>query len=247
MWPTLKASRVLESTYIDFIEQLRRCKDRIPPSGNGASIDSIIAGVVRQMVQQAKFVPYSRQNTAYHSVSSAANNANQNRSKTLELLRLCIDNGCKPLCTIVFKRLLDPSLHSQDYIENVLIPFIPELCQYLTTNGIKSSDPPFNSAFKSIVMLWANKVLGTKPSEVADTVLARMRNHTCKCAQCEEAFEFLTESGIGKTHRMYRMGAPKRKHLERELTQYVPRTVATWDIIRSSPQGLTVCSRCHSD
>lgn len=239
MWPTLKASELCDSVYVDFIEQLQRCKDRIPPSDRGLSVDSIIADVVRLVIQQSKFVPYTSESPAYHHyLSFSASNVNQNRAKTLELLRLCTNTSNRPLCTLVLQRLLDSSLHSREYIENVLVPFIPQLHLYLTTSGIALSEPPFNSAFKSIIMLWANKVLGPKPSEVADTVLSRMRNHACKCAQCKEAFKFLTKSGSEKTYSLPWISA-ERDHLERQLTKYVPRTAATWAIIQSS-QGLTV-------
>lgn len=242
MWPTLKASKLWESTYVDFVEQLQRCKNKIPPSSGRISVDSIIADVIRLVIQKATFAPYTRPSATYHHQNTtAASSAHQNRARTLELLRLCIETGNQPLCTLAFKRLLDPAFHSQEYIKNVLVPFIPELRQFLDTNGIALADAPFNDVSKSIVMLWATKVLGSKPSEVADTVMAGMRNHACKCVECERAFTFLTGSGVEKTCPMYRIGAQRRKHVEQELNKYVPRTAVTWSTIPGSPQGLLVC------
>ncbi|KAH9934631.1 uncharacterized protein B0H18DRAFT_1180741 [Fomitopsis serialis] len=239
LWPTLKTSKPQPGAYADFIDQVRKRKDRLPPSSSGVSVDSIITEAVRQAIQQASFTKYTPTAYPYYSyTTTSANSTHQNRTRTLELLRLCLTTGNKASCSLVFKRLLDSSFNTREYVENVLIPFLPELRQFLTTNRIALSDAPFNNVFKSIVMLWANKVLGPKPTEMANSVITKLQSHGCKCAHCVQVFNFLTSSA-DKSCRMERIGAPKRKHVEQELNKYA-RTAATWSMIPGSPQGLTV-------
>ncbi|KAH9842664.1 uncharacterized protein C8Q71DRAFT_876807 [Rhodofomes roseus] len=234
IWPALKASKSPAIAYVDFIEQVRNRRDRLPPAECGVSADSIITEAVRQAIQRTSFTQYAPPSIYSYYASSSANN----RTRTLELLRLCLTTGNKPLCSLVFKRLLDSTFHREDYIDNVLVPFLPELRQFLTTNHVAPSEEPFNSAFKSIVMLWANKVLGPRPSETANTIISRMQNHGCKCLHCVQVFKFLT-ANADKTCRLERIGAPKRKHVEQELGRYA-QTAATWTMISGSPQGLTI-------
>lgn len=236
VWPALKTSKFQANVYTDFTEQLQKHKAQLHPSNTGVSVDSIITDAVRQAIQQTPFAQYIALPYGYS--WARGNGTHENRSKTLELLRLCLTTGNRASTSLVFRRLLDPSFHKPEYIENVLVPFLPELRQFLINNRVSLAEEPFSAVFKSIIMLWASKVLGSKPNQATDTLIAKMRGHPCKCLYCTQAFNFLTTS-VDKTCRLERIGAPKRKHLEQELSRHA-HGAATWVMIPGSPQGLTV-------
>ena len=235
----MKTSKCQASVYVDFITQLRRYGDLLRPSSADVSVASIITDAARQVIQETQFSQYIAvpSYSYYPSVARPVGN-HENRSKTLGLLRLCITTGNRPLAGSVFKRLLDPSFHKPEYIDYVLVPFLSDLRQFLTTNHISPTDEPFSAVFKSIVMLWASKVLGPKPGQAANNLIARIQGNTCKCAYCVQAFKFLTAS-VDRTSRLERIGAQKRKHLEDKLSRYA-HGAAAWTMISSSPQGLMV-------
>ena len=236
MWPALKTSNCPANVYTDFAEQLHKHKDQLRPSSAGVSVASIITDAVREAIQQTSFTQ------GYYSYASRTASGHENRSKALRLLRLCVTTGNCACAGLVFRRLLDPSFHNPEYIENVLVPFLPELRHILINNRIPLAVEPFSAAFKSIIMLWTSKVLGLKPGDATKALVAKMQTHSCRCLHCTQVFNFLTAS-IDKTYWLNSIGAPKRKHVEQELSRYA-QGAATWVLMNSRPQGLMV-SMCE--
>ncbi|KAI4517125.1 hypothetical protein K525DRAFT_211588 [Schizophyllum commune Loenen D] len=220
IWPALRAAPYQEATMLAFIQEVHAKRAEIPVSDGALSVDTVIAAALKLVI------------------SKATGAALGNRTKTIELLKLCFAYRQTTLCSNVFSRLLDKSYLKSDYVEHVLVPFIPELRQFLISNGTATHAEPFGAVFTTIVSLWARLVLGPKPADTSGGLIARMARHSCRCDACTSAFNFLT-AGEGRTHTLSRIGAVKRRHVEKELSMYAF-GAATWQMIGRSPQGLSV-------
>lgn len=202
-----------------------------------ASVDLIIAEAIQMVIQRTEFTSCNNHDDS-DGVQRRDDGGYHNRKETITLLGLCLSTGNHSFYDLVFKRLIDPLLCNRYYIEKALVPFLPELRQFLTHHQIAPVEPPFSRVFKSIIMLWVNEVLGPKPKNVIDAVIEDLRGHSCKCAYCNEVFAFLTSS-CDKTYCLKRMSKPKRKHMEQELNRYAS-TAAAWSVISNGrgPQDL---------
>ena len=95
-------------------------------------------------------------------------------------------------------------------------------------------------SFQRVMAAWTDKVLGAAPTGNAglSEQLKGLSRWTCSCTYCNTARTFLIKTS-GKSTSMTRIGAPNRKHVEQQLSAYA-RGVATYEMIRSTPQGLMV-------
>ncbi|KZT67691.1 hypothetical protein DAEQUDRAFT_672681 [Daedalea quercina L-15889] len=220
VWPGLSAGPVIytENSMKELIDLLRLRAKELPPAATGSSVASLTSKIVRRVIERA--------------------NLEADIVKTLELLSLCQSTDSVACYPLVFKRLLAPPSVSPEYVEFILVPFIPELRDFLADKGLSPSDEPFSAVFKSILMLWANHVLGTEPHKAPKEIMNLLQTHNCKCTRCTSVFEFLL-NGLVKTHRLHCIGAKLRKHVEAQLSRYA-RRCATWQTIQSSPQGLLI-------
>ncbi|KAH9934635.1 uncharacterized protein B0H18DRAFT_977493 [Fomitopsis serialis] len=226
IWPALSSVAYADNAMLELIDLLRVHAHVLPASRRGSSIQSLTLKAVRCMIKRANFG------------AGAKPQAQPDVIKAIELLSLCHKTDCMTSCSLLFRQLLAPPSISPEYIEHILVPFIPALRQFLLEKGLSLSDEPCNAVFKTILMLWAKHVLGPKPNDTPADMMLMLQSHRCTCTECTQAFQFLT-SGEDKERQMYRIGAAKRKHVETQLTAYA-RRCATWTPIRTSPQGLTI-------
>lgn len=158
---------------------------------------------------------------------------------TVTILEFCLSKGGLPCFAIALDRLLDPKLITEGYVNQTLVPLLPQLRTLAVKHGHALAAEPFAHGFRTIMRAWAEKVLGPRPSEAgAQGILASLRQWTCACEPCASVRRFLTaQAERAKT--LDRIGAPKRKHVEQQLTAYA-RGAATYQAIMRSPQGLQV-------
>ncbi|KAI5890593.1 uncharacterized protein SCHCODRAFT_01191142 [Schizophyllum commune H4-8] len=238
IWPALSALPYREETIVEFIQAVHDNKAKIPVADGAPTADTLQAQALQLVIDNTPFTAYTQVIKPSSSKQTAPNPAQDNQNRAIALLKLCLSTSQKALCTSVFARLFDEALVTPEYVQNVLVPFIPQLRQFLINNKKPPFTEPFGAVFAEIVCLWAKHVLGPKPAETATLALPGPRKHSCHCQFCEDLFKFL-EKSEGKAHRFERIGAPKRKHLESELGKFA-RGIAQWSVINSSPQGLLV-------
>ncbi|KAL1670115.1 hypothetical protein GGF50DRAFT_122817 [Schizophyllum commune] len=238
IWPALSALPYREETVVEFIQAIQDNKANIPVANGAPTADTLQAQALQLVIDNTPFTAYIQVIKPSSSKQTAPNPAQDNQNRAIALLKLCLSTGQKDLCTTVFARLFDEALVTPEYVQNVLVPFIPQLRQFLINSKKAPFTDPFGAVFAEIVTLWAKHVLGPKPAETATLVLPGSRKHSCHCQFCEDVFGFL-EKSEGKARRFERIGAPKRKHLESELGKFA-RGIAQWSVINSSPQGLLV-------
>lgn len=147
----------------------------------------------------------------------------------------CISVGAPELTVDVAERLSSPPQANEQYISTVLVPLLPVLQKWSVKNHRN-----MNVAIRNILVTWTEMVLGPFPA-AGSTLAAQLNNlkwWTCPCRHCQNARIFLTKKD-GRTTRLLSIGAASRKHLEGHLDKHA-RNLATWDLIHTTPQGLTV-------
>ncbi|KAI5830724.1 hypothetical protein K523DRAFT_415626 [Schizophyllum commune Tattone D] len=221
VWPAVKAATYREDPMYAFLREVQQQRDQLPVSEGAASVDWLISDILRFLIAKALF-----------------NGSQGDRSTAINLLKLCASCEHPELYCSVLVRLLDSTFVDGTYISNVLVPFIPQLRQFLNTQKIPTHAEPFGTFFTAVVGLWTKHVLGPKPASTPNDLLARLKGHSCRCSECARAFNWLT-SGAGRTLELIRIGAPKRKHVESELASHAT-GAAQWELISSSPQGLKI-------
>lgn len=156
------------------------------------------------------------------------------------LLDYCWQTNNANLCTTLCWRFLDNNFLTAENITQVLLPLIPELVKFVARRHLALTDDPFRTVFKNVLFAWASKVLGAKPPS-ASAHLALVQKNACSCPECRQVVSFLTGgTTTDRALNLARIGAPKRKHVEGQLAAYGGATVASWTMIRTTPQGLTV-------
>ncbi|KAL1695544.1 hypothetical protein GGG16DRAFT_121735 [Schizophyllum commune] len=239
IWPALSALPYREEIIVEFVQAIQDNKAKISVADGAPTADTLQAQALQLVISNTPFTAYTHViKPSSSNRQTAPNPAQDNQNRAIALLKLCLSTGRKDLCTSVFARLFDESLVTSEYVQNVLVPFIPQLRQFLINNKKPPFTEPFGVVFAEIVALWAKHVLGPKPAESTTLALPGPKKHSCRCQFCEDVFGFL-EKSEGKARKFERIGAPKRKHLESELGKFA-RGIAQWSVINSSPQGLLV-------
>lgn len=124
--------------------------------------------------------------------------------------------------------------------DRVLIPLVPALRQLALKYNMLDALAP---AFRMIIRVWVQKILGPLPPDPTARVAA-VRRWMCTCQECKTIRTWLLAKP-DRSFALHRIGAPKRKHVESFLAQYVTREAATWETISTSPQGLRVSRSNH--
>ncbi|KDQ61218.1 glycosyltransferase family 8 protein [Jaapia argillacea MUCL 33604] len=217
--PKLKALPCSEQILGEFVQELQARRDEINlPLDGSVSIPAIITDMVSVIISRSR-------------ISSS--------QSVIDLLQLCFTTGNAPLYSVVLQMAFDPSAFTQQHITQVLVPLPPALRAFISKSGLSPTQEPFASAFRRIMFAWLKQFLGLKPDEQgAAKTLEGIKKLPCSCDPCQRVVKFLTLQP-DRTLRLERIGAPKRKHVETHLSRYC-RLAATWDTIRSTPQGLTV-------
>ena len=134
------------------------------------------------------------------------------------------------LDTRVFLNITQPAL------ESLIYSLEPLISKY----GADALAP----ACQKLMTAWVRTVLGKKPDSDWVSALSPLKRWSCTCTHCTRVKRFLN-SNPDPVLRLERIGAPSRKHLEQQLNSSA-RTIATYDMIRSTPQGLTVSATLYS-
>lgn len=74
--------------------------------------------------------------------------------------------------------------------------------------------------------------------------LTNLARWICSCHVCKQGRVFFSKSVQGSMT-LERIGAPARKHVEGYLATYA-RSLATWDLVRTTPQSLSVRVQLYS-
>ncbi|EJD55214.1 hypothetical protein AURDEDRAFT_118417 [Auricularia subglabra TFB-10046 SS5] len=159
-------------------------------------------------------------------------------TRICDVLTTCVKVDGMECAKIVLDRVLHGA-HSTQYISDVLIPLIEQLAAFAREHRLSLSGEPFASAIRQIMSVWLDKVLGAMPDEsLSRSLLNTLARYTCTCEECKSVRTFLTTIPE-RVLTLDRIGAPKRKHVEQQLSSWA-RGAATYDFIRTTPQGLKV-------
>lgn len=215
-----------------FVEELHT-KRRDPTL---ASISKSIVAVIGDMTKR-----YARKAAVItvHARYPYGSHRPANTIVATPVLEFCINKGGLRCFAVALDRVLDSKQMTENYINHTLIPFLPQLRTIAINHHYALSSEPFTYAFRTILRAWAEKVLGPRPSQAnAQAIVASMRQWTCSCEPCASVRRFLTAQA--ERHKtLDRIGAPKRKHVEQQLTLYA-RGATTYQTTTGSPQGLQV-------
>ncbi|KDQ16692.1 hypothetical protein BOTBODRAFT_30614 [Botryobasidium botryosum FD-172 SS1] len=218
--PKFKATPRSTTIYKVFIRQLRECTARSSRADEFSSTPALITGLIQTMISQ--FSP----------ASSAAT--------VMELLEFCCENDNVACCGDLLSRLLDNSSLTPDRINSQLIPLLASLDAFLVRRQISVTDQPFATFFRKFMFAWVQVILGHKPSNSSNQFASVTRlGSRCSCPHCSSIVRFISSS-TQPSHSLPRIGAPNVRHVMQQLESAGVRAVATWDVIRTSPQGLQI-------
>ncbi|CAL1700296.1 unnamed protein product [Somion occarium] len=150
----------------------------------------------------------------------------------LHTLEACMKVNAGEACSVIIKRIVDKSKLTANYITQVLIPLMPRLREL--ANRYRTLDH-LAPAFQAIMLAWISKILGKRPDADVSSIQANLKRWPCGCQHCQNARALLAKAE--RSNQMHRIGAPARRHVEAYLSQYA-RGAATYDTVRSTPQGL---------
>ncbi|KAH9849223.1 hypothetical protein C2E23DRAFT_888412 [Lenzites betulinus] len=156
----------------------------------------------------------------------------------IDALEFCLALGLPDACNVVIGRILNPPKLDDHYIKEQLAPLVPDIRAVLIKYKQPLTSEPFATVFRKTILYWVLKVMGSRPPDVSASLLANLKAWMCKCNICVGVRAFLNEKSA-EIRSWERIGAPSRKHVEIYLSRYA-RQIATYDTIRSSPQGITV-------
>lgn len=199
-------------------------------------MDSAIADMANVFAQKAALSAVTPPVASRYSLY----NAPQNGVKpAVAVLDFCLTTGGPSCMAIVVDRMVHPSLLTKTYMKQSLVDLLPQLRTLAMTHHLALHTEPFAFAFRAILRAWAERVLGPRPSDVEfRSAMSAMPRWSCTCPPCAELRSFLTVKA-DRTCRLERIGAPKRRHVESEITMSVGRFVS-FQTIAGSPQGLQV-------
>ncbi len=156
----------------------------------------------------------------------------------IDALGFCLQLKLPQACKYVFDQLLNPSQLDEKYIKEQLAPLVPDLRALLLKHNQALTLEPFATAFRRIMLYWVQIVMGPRPHNTAAPFMRDLTAWFCGCHGCSRVRTLLVARPAESLH-MDRIGAQLRKHLEGYLAQFASR-VATFQMIKTTPQGLTV-------
>ncbi|KAK1228340.1 hypothetical protein PQX77_008593 [Marasmius sp. AFHP31] len=234
--PKIRSFKWNEMSWKLCIEQLHSRRAVLGSSRESVSAITPVVAEMAKLYAQKVALPTATQQTTGYPYHRIRGNSSEGM---LAILDTCLKLGGIQALEVLLKRVLEPMMTSE-YLENYLVPLLPGICQLAQREGVAVSSQPFSSAIQIIMNYWAIVVLGTKPDEVLyQRLLAKVQRYTCTQPSCVAVRRFLTTPNAERSMKLERIGAPARKHIEKELQTHAV-GAATFNIIRSSPQGLTV-------
>ncbi|KAG9036120.1 hypothetical protein FS837_001739 [Tulasnella sp. UAMH 9824] len=172
-------------------------------------------------------------------ITSLPLTAFQTRSQIVQLLDFCADNKNIDCCgELISKVTQAASTSTAQHISSELIPLLTELTGWLSRRGKPHTWHTFPLLFKTIIVTWIRRVLGTnKPADAAQQ-LASLRSCRCPCNFCARAIGWLKTSSQ-RSFRIDRIGAPNVRHLEGNL-RLCAGNIVTSSVVRTTPQGIDI-------
>ncbi|KAA1473725.1 hypothetical protein DENSPDRAFT_823223 [Dentipellis sp. KUC8613] len=216
--PKLQSTKLPVSALGIIVDGIRSHRDRFvfPDGQTDAPLDLAITSFAKKYVKKIPF---------------------RNASDIINTLNWCSDIRRVDLGQTIIERFLNPPAMDATYIVDTLIPLLPRFRQWATQ--VKQLE---NLAwvFPDVMILWIQKILGSPPAHNATlaTQMQSLRMWTCTCRDCQEVQAFL-RSNLYRTQSMQKIGAPRRKHLEKNMA-VIDRHLVTYQMIGGSPQGLTI-------
>ncbi|KAJ8075198.1 hypothetical protein PM082_019526 [Marasmius tenuissimus] len=234
--PKIRSFKWNETSWKLCIEQLHSRRAVLGSAQESVSAITAVVAEMAKLYAQKVALPASRQ-IAGHPYGICGNG--NLSAGVLAILDTCSKLGGVQVLEVVLKRVLEPKMTSE-YLRNYLVPLLPGICQLAQREGVALSSQPFSSAIQIIMNYWAILILGAKPDEeLYQRLFAKVQRYTCTQPNCVAVRRFLTMPNAERSMKLERIGAPARKHIEKELQTHAV-GAATFDTIRSSPQGLTV-------
>ncbi|KAI0796338.1 hypothetical protein BC629DRAFT_1504956 [Irpex lacteus] len=174
---------------------------------------------------QAKIAELAKHAVAHIDLSSAR--------QILDALDWSIEMNVFDLYDEVLKRTLSPSVAGRRYIEDVLVPLVPDLRQWGIKHG-RSMD----STLRKIVVIWKEKVLGASDPAIADRLNELKIKWTCYCEWCRGVRNFIVNPNETATQEP--LGFKGCKHVDTYLGLYA-RGLVTWTKVKSTkPHSLSI-------
>ncbi|KAH9897752.1 hypothetical protein C8Q73DRAFT_370472 [Cubamyces lactineus] len=230
--PKLEGLKLDAVVLRSIIEEVHRRRTQIDP--DGARVKGALLRLLKKYVGSVTL--------AAPTYSASYYLATINRTKPiLDALEFCLTLQLPEACTFVLHRLLNPPKLDSQYITTQLAPLVPDLRPFLLKHQLLVTSEPFATALRTIMLYWGRKVMGPRPPGVPQAYMDALKAWTCSCDICPAVRTFLT-SKPEETMSWTRIGAPKRKHVENFLN-FRARGIASHQMIRSTPQGLTVTKK----
>lgn len=159
----------------------------------------------------------------------------KNRTNIIRALDLCVTAEALDLCDDVITKCLSNTVATPKYIEEILIPLLPELRTWADHH-----DRNMDGSVRAIVIAWLERVLGPQPAPDASVAnqLTSLFKWTCECLPCVDARTFLIK-GEEDSMTLDRIGMQPRRHVEGFLGLHAAR-LASWVMLRTKPQSLKV-------
>lgn len=216
--PRLEAMKLSANSCQALVDELRNQQNKFsfPEGYNGRTLEAVVLAFAQKYLAAIVL---------------------QHPEEVIRVLNWLSTTRLSVLYPVFFEYLTHAKRVTPAYVTKSLIPLLPQLRTWALQHGGLDTAA---YAFQRIVAAWVDKVLGPPPPPNATlaTQLKDLARWTCPCAECVQAKNFLTKTAAPSVA-LSRIGAPKRKHVEGFLSAHA-RGLATYDMIRGSPQGLSV-------
>ncbi|RPD82293.1 hypothetical protein L226DRAFT_497438 [Lentinus tigrinus ALCF2SS1-7] len=225
--PKLEKMALNDTLLRTLVQELHTRRAALDPTGH--NIQPVFTRLVQQWASTVTVTTptYNR----YHGITHAIN-----------ALDFCLSVNMPDACKLILTRLLSPPNLDGNYVQEQLAPLVSELRGFLLKHKLPLTSPIFAPVFRSTMQLWAEKVLGTRPLETASTHIQNLQNLGCNCEYCKPVQQFLTSASSNVSQSWHRIKAQNRRHVEKNLQSYA-HALATWETIRTTPQGIRVRPR----
>ncbi|GBE89811.1 hypothetical protein SCP_1701360 [Sparassis crispa] len=238
--PKMEALPLEASALRDFFEELHAKREQFSfTDQQRQELQAVIVKLVKRYALKVD-LPVQAPAPNYNWVTLNYATGVADVSQVIAALECCIAIGVPEASSTILDRLLSPTVLKSNYVTSNLVPLVPALRKLAAKYKTSLSTVPFSSAFRGIMLAYTEKVLGPRPAD-ASAKLKELQKWTCNCGECAPVRAFLT-SQPEKSQTWQRIGAPRRKHVENFLQRYAW-SIATWDTVRTSPQGLTVSKK----
>lgn len=196
------------------------------PSDSTTSISTLVEDLVSSLIRRFDFNSWSTWTI-------------------INVFEFCFEMDHRGHCADILNKLLEEKMFTPNHISTHLIPLARDLPTFLSKQNVPPSCQPYAAFFKTSAFAWVKKVLGPKPEVPAQ--LPQTLSHLRRCCQTCQSLANSLESGSANTRviNLDRVGAQQAKHLDTAMATCCRNSIATWNVINTTPRGFTV-SQCMS-